>query len=74
MPELSAICPKTGKSISTGVHTDFATLASVWRSNIAVKCPHCGETHSIVVCEAYVRSTLSSENVRGTYTALSASR
>jgi hypothetical protein len=74
MPELSALCPKTGKSISTGVHTDCATLAKVWRSKIAVKCPYCGEKHSIIVCEAYVRSTLSSENLRGTRPALSASR
>jgi hypothetical protein len=74
VPELSAACPKTGKPISTGVHTDFSTLTTVWRSKIAVKCPHCGEKHSIIVCEAYVRSTLSSENLRGSFTALSASR
>jgi hypothetical protein len=69
MPELSAICPTTRKRLSTGIHTDSITLAKVWSSAIPVKCPHCGKRHAIKVREAYVESTLSSDNMRDAHVA-----
>jgi hypothetical protein len=68
-PELSAVCPTTGKRISTGILTDSTTLAMVWFSDVRVKCPHCGKKHAIKIREAYVESALSNERLHGVHAA-----
>lgn len=56
--DLTIICPATGKRISTSVKTDADTLKNEWRSDVVVKCPHCGDEHHTTVGEAYVEFAL----------------
>jgi endogenous inhibitor of DNA gyrase (YacG/DUF329 family) len=64
MTELSAVCPTTGKRVTTGVHTDFVTLTKLWFSDVRVTCPHCGKKHAIKIREAYIESAVSDERLR----------
>ena len=58
---ISVTCPKTQAAIPLDVPGDVASLARIWRLRRSVKCPHCGETHSVRVCDAYV-SAMTSDN------------
>ena len=57
---ISVTCPKTRVAVPLDVPGDVASLARIWRMRRSVKCPHCGETHSVRVCDAYV-STMTSD-------------
>jgi len=61
MSELSVRCPNTGKHFSTRVHTDSLTLAKVWFSSVRIRCPCCGEEHSLKVREAYIDAVMSED-------------
>ncbi len=39
-------CPKTGETVDTGMRGDRQSLESNTFTNNAVRCPHCGETHT----------------------------
>jgi hypothetical protein len=51
---LSYICPNTNRPASAGIETDPDSLRACWRKALAVKCPHCGDVHEILVREAYM--------------------
>jgi hypothetical protein len=57
---ISVTCPKTRVAVPLEVPGDVHSLARIWRMRRSVKCPHCGETHSVRVCDAYV-STMTSD-------------
>ena len=57
---ISVTCPKTRVAVPLDVPGDVASLARIWRMRRSVKCPHCGETHSVRICDAYV-STMTSD-------------
>jgi hypothetical protein len=51
---LSFICPNTNRPASAGIETDPDSLRACWRKTLEVmKCPHCGENHSIPMRDAY---------------------
>jgi RNase P subunit RPR2 len=56
--DLTIICPATGRRISTPIKTDATTLKNEWRSDVIVRCPHCGDEHHMTVGEVYVESVL----------------
>jgi len=43
--QLMILCPKTGKSLPTGIAMDPATFASSGMEDNRSSCPHCGEFH-----------------------------
>ena len=53
-------CPKTQAAFALDVPGDVSSLARIWRMRKSVKCPHCGETHSVRICDAYI-STMTSD-------------
>jgi hypothetical protein len=54
MDELSIRCPKTNNKIEIGVGTDFKSLALLWNVEIKVPCSHCGQSHAVLVRDAYM--------------------
>lgn len=54
MDELSILCPETNKKIDTGVGSDYASLALLWNVEIRVPCSHCGQSHTVLVRDAYM--------------------
>jgi hypothetical protein len=61
---ISVTCPRTKFAIPLDVPGDFAALARIWRMRRSVKCPHCGETHSVRVCDAYINTMTSDGYLR----------
>jgi hypothetical protein len=53
-------CPKTQAAFALDVPGDVSSLARIWRMRKSVKCPHCGETHSVRICDVYI-STMTSD-------------
>jgi hypothetical protein len=45
MTALMFMCPKTGRSIESGLETDRASLSI----RIRVRCPHCWEAHDLSI-------------------------
>jgi hypothetical protein len=58
MVPLFFICPNTNRQTPTGIETDPDSLRACWRKTLEVKCPHCGEEHTIHVRDAYVGGAL----------------
>ena len=54
MHELSIRCPETDKKIDTGVDTNYKSLALLWNVEITVSCSHCGQSHKVLVRDAYM--------------------
>jgi phage FluMu protein Com len=54
MPQLEITCPRTRRTVPTGIAIDVQSLALNWALTLKVKCPHCGKEHEIAVREAYV--------------------
>jgi peptide subunit release factor 1 (eRF1) len=54
MAELEITCPRTRRTVPTGIAIDVQSLVSTWALTLKVKCPHCGKEHETVVREAYV--------------------
>jgi hypothetical protein len=51
-------CPESGEPLFTGIRVDDATSwATGWASSNAVKCPHCGGTHTWSKEGAYLDGT-----------------
>lgn len=47
-------CPKTGKTISTGMDMDQASLDSSNMSDNAIRCPECGDMHTWNKKDAFI--------------------
>jgi hypothetical protein len=45
MPDILTRCPKTGRTIKTGLTTEMIEIDSLPRVPIPVWCPECGSTH-----------------------------
>jgi hypothetical protein len=58
MTILSFACPKTNEQVPTGIATDAQSLSSRWRTTVKINCPHCGDTHEILVCETFMNAAL----------------
>ena len=54
MHDLSIRCPETDKKIDTGVDTNYKSLALLWNVEITVPCSHCGQSHKVLVRDAYM--------------------
>jgi hypothetical protein len=57
MANLAFRCPKTGRTIESGIVTDPRSLSNVQAVKLRVVCPHCEEVHGLLVkdghfCEA----------------------
>ncbi len=44
-------CPRSGKTIETGIETDESTLIAVRTISMQVRCTHCGREHTFQVGE-----------------------
>jgi phage FluMu protein Com len=62
---LYVLCRVTKEPICTCIGTDVHSLMKVWKSNIEVPCPHCKETHTYRVSEAFTEIAISDERMRG---------
>jgi len=51
MGALTFCCPRSGKTIETGIETDQDTLATVGAVSMRVRCEHCGGEHEFHVEE-----------------------
>jgi predicted RNA-binding Zn-ribbon protein involved in translation (DUF1610 family) len=45
MGNIVITCPKTGKTISTGMSMDKASFESATLTDNSVQCPECGQMH-----------------------------
>ena len=52
------VCPDTGGPVSFEVKDDATSVSRNWKTSLAVKCPHCGDTHAVAFKEVYVDSVL----------------
>lgn len=71
MEPLWVQCPMTQDSISIYIATDLRSLTKAWHSKIKICCPHCQETHSFKVSEAFTNAAISDERLRGVFSMLS---
>ena len=71
MEPLWVQCPTTQDSISFAIATDVRSLTKAWHSKIKIACPHCQETHSFKVSEAFTNAAISDERLRGIFSRLS---
>jgi hypothetical protein len=55
---LNLVCPDTSEPVSFEVEDDAASVSRNWKTSLAVKCPHCGDTHAVAFKEAYVDGIL----------------
>jgi transcription elongation factor Elf1 len=44
-------CPRSGKTIKTGIETDEYTLVAVRSLSMQVRCEHCGREHAFEIRE-----------------------
>jgi hypothetical protein len=58
LASLPFTCPRTRQRAPTGVETDVQSLRVAWSKTLKLQCPRCGETHEILVRDAYVESAL----------------
>ena len=56
--ELSFRCPVNERTVSTGIYTDEASLTRLQLIDIRVRCPHCGDVHTIRVADTFVSQTI----------------
>jgi hypothetical protein len=56
--ELSFRCPVNERTVSTGIYTDEGSLARLQLIDIRVRCPHCGDVHTIRVADTFVSQTI----------------
>lgn len=56
--ELSFRCPVNERTVSTGIYTDAASLMRLQLIDIRVRCPHCGDVHTIRVADTFVSQTI----------------
>ncbi len=54
MDDLSIRCPQTSKQLNIDVSTDYKNLTRMWNVEMNVRCPHCGQNHSVLVRDAYM--------------------
>lgn len=54
-------CPKTRRGIDTGVATNASSLAANWDKTLRLRCPHCGEVHTVPVREAFTEGVLNDQ-------------
>jgi RNase P subunit RPR2 len=58
MTSLLFNCPKTNRSLPTGIETDAKSLEKSWWEILKLMCPFCGESHRVSVSETYINSIL----------------
>ena len=51
-------CPKTGRSLDTGVKSTPANLAKLWRVPLDLDCPHCKKRHRAFLRDIYIDMTV----------------
>ncbi len=56
--ELSFRCPVNDRTVSTGIYTDERSLVRLQLIDIRVRCPHCGDIHTIRVADTFVSQTI----------------
>jgi hypothetical protein len=54
----SLVCPDTGGPVSFAVKDDAPSVLRNWKTSLAVKCPHCGDTHAVAFKDVYVDGVL----------------
>lgn len=54
MNSISIFCPVTGRTVDTGVDTDWATYFQLRPFRMRVRCPQCGNRHEVEVREGYL--------------------
>ena len=54
----SLVCPDTGRPVSFALKDDATSISRNWKTSLAVKCPHCGDTHAVAFKEVYVDGVL----------------
>ena len=63
MNPLSVFCPVTGRSVRSGIETDWSTFFSLGAFRLRVQCSECGDSHEIRVRECYLaRSQATTES------------
>ena len=55
MADLFFRCPQTGRKIESGIVTDAASLSNVQELRVCLTCPHCGETHNLLIKDGDLR-------------------
>lgn len=58
MDDLSMRCSVTNKSINIGVGMKYENLTRLWNVELSVPCPHCGQSHKVLVRDAYMDQTV----------------
>lgn len=54
MGALTFRCPRTGKTIETGIETDQYTLIAVRTISMRMRCEHCSCEHAFQVEDGYL--------------------
>ena len=54
MEHLFFVCPKTARTIDSGIETDLGTLLRIKTETIEVVCPICGERHEWRIADAHL--------------------
>jgi hypothetical protein len=58
MAPLLFTCPNTKQRAPAGIEADAQSLRATWSKELKVRCPLCGEEHSIAVRKAYLDGVL----------------
>jgi hypothetical protein len=58
MAALLFTCPKTKQRAPAGIETDMETLRATWSQTLKVRCPSCGQEHSVSIRETYINNAL----------------
>jgi hypothetical protein len=58
MAALLFTCPKSKHRVPAGIETDMATLRATWSQTLKVRCPSCGQEHSVFIRETYINNAL----------------
>jgi hypothetical protein len=58
MAELLFTCPKTNQRAPAGIETDVKSLRAAWSETLKIRCPLCGDQHTLSVRETYINGAL----------------
>ena len=62
MSPIHVFCTLTGRSVETGIETDWATFFGLASCRLRLRCPECGEQHEVNLRDGYLaRSQAASE-------------
>jgi hypothetical protein len=49
MESLVFVCPKTGRTLDSGISTSLESLSEVQEVELELKCPHCARRHQFPI-------------------------